>query len=102
MGLLFVVVRRLPIAATSLAVALRLQDMQDPVAAACGLRSCDSRALEHRLSSVVHGLSCSTACVILPDQGLDPFLLHWQVDSLPLSHQGSPGIFLKLIIICYL
>jgi len=24
-------------------------------------------------------------------QGLNPCLLHWQVDSLPLSHQGSPG-----------
>ena len=23
-------------------------------------------------------------------QGLNPYLLHWQVDSLPLSHQGSP------------
>ena len=24
-------------------------------------------------------------------QGLNPCLLHWQVDSLPLSYQGSPG-----------
>ena len=54
MGLFFVVVRRLPIAVTSLAVDLGLQDMQDAVAAACGLRS-DSRALEHRLSSVCTG-----------------------------------------------
>ena len=23
-------------------------------------------------------------------QGLNPCLLHWQADSLPLSHQGSP------------
>ena len=36
------------------------------------------------------GLSCSKACVIFLDQGLNPCLLHWQVDSLPLSHQGSP------------
>ena len=28
-------------------------------------------------------------CGILPDQGLNPCLLHWQVDSLPLSQQGS-------------
>ena len=28
----------------------------------------------------------------LPTQGLNPSLLHWQVDSLPLSHQGSPSI----------
>ena len=38
----------------------------------------------------VHGLSCSAACRIFPDQGSNPCLLHWQVDSLPPSHQGSP------------
>ena len=27
---------------------------------------------------------------IFPNQGLNPCLLHWQADSLPLSHQGSP------------
>ena len=27
---------------------------------------------------------------IFPTQGLNPCLLHWQADSLPLSHQGSP------------
>ena len=26
----------------------------------------------------------------LPDPGMEPCLLHWQVDSLLLSHQGSP------------
>ena len=35
---------------------------------------------------VVHGFSCSTACGIFPDQGLKLCLLHWQADSLPLSH----------------
>ena len=39
---------------------------------------------------VVHGLSCSTACGIFLDQGSNPCLLHWQVDSVPLSHQRSP------------
>ena len=39
---------------------------------------------------VVHGLSYSVACEIFPDQGSNPCLLHWQADSLPLSHQGSP------------
>ena len=29
---------------------------------------------------------------IFPDQGSDPHLLHWQMDSLPMSHQGSPSI----------
>ena len=28
---------------------------------------------------------------IFPDQRLNLTLLHWQADSLPLSHQGSPG-----------
>ena len=27
---------------------------------------------------------------ILPTQGLNPHLLHWQVDALPLSHPRSP------------
>ena len=36
------------------------------------------------------GLTCSVACGIFPDQGSNPSLLHWQTDSLPLSHEGSP------------
>ena len=39
---------------------------------------------------VVHRLSCPVACEILPDQGSVLCLLHWQADSLPLSHQASP------------
>ena len=54
------------------------------------LRSTGSR----RAGSVVvaHGPSCSVACGILPDQGSNPCPLHWQADSQPLRHQGSPGI----------
>ena len=40
--------------------------------------------------AVVPRLSCSTACVFFPDQGSYPCPLHWQVDSSPLDHQGSP------------
>ena len=40
---------------------------------------------------VARGLTCSVACGIFPDQGSNPCLLHWQADSLPLSHQGSPS-----------
>ena len=29
---------------------------------------------------------------IFPTQGSNPGLLHWQADSLPLSHQGGPNI----------
>ena len=39
---------------------------------------------------VARGLSCSAACGIFPDQGSNPCPLHWQVDSQPLHHQGSP------------
>ena len=39
---------------------------------------------------VAHGPSCSVACGILPDQGSNPCALHWQADSQPLRHQGSP------------
>ena len=53
------------------------------------LRSTGSR----RAGSVIvaHGPSCSAACGILPDQGLNPCPLHWQADSQPLCHQGSPS-----------
>ena len=30
---------------------------------------------------MVHGLSCSMACWIFLEQGLNPCPLHWQVDS---------------------
>ena len=56
-----------------------------------GFRSCGSRALEHRLNN-----SCGAQTRLLhstrdpPGSGMEPCLLHWQADSLPLSHQGSP------------
>ena len=55
------------------------------------LRSTGSR----RSGSVVvaHGPSCSAAHGIFPDQGSNLCPLHWQADSQPLHHQGSP-IFL--------
>ena len=43
---------------------------------------------------VAHGLSRSAACGIFPDQGSSPCPLHWQADSQPLRHQGSPRILL--------
>ena len=39
---------------------------------------------------VAHGPSRSAACGILPDQGPNACPLHWQADSQPLRHQGSP------------
>ena len=41
---------------------------------------------------VAHGPSCSAACGIFPDQGSNPCPLHWQADSQPLRHQGSPAL----------
>ena len=39
---------------------------------------------------MVHRLSCSMTCGIFPDQESNLCLLLRQVDSLPLSYQGSP------------
>ena len=39
--------------------------------------------------AVVHGLSCSKACGIFPDQGSNPCALHWQGDS---PAKGSPPL----------
>ena len=52
------------------------------------LRSTGSR----RAGSVIvaHGPSCSAACGIFPDEGSNPCPLHWQADSQPPRHQGSP------------
>ena len=41
---------------------------------------------------VAHGPSRSAACGIFPDQGSNPCALHWQADSQPLRHQGSPNM----------
>ena len=46
---------------------------------------------------VAHGPSCSTACGIFPDQGSNPCPLHWQADSQPLGHQGSPYLLWFII-----
>ena len=44
----------------------------------------------------LHGFSCSAACGIFPNQGSNPRSLHWQADSYPLDHKGSPaGCYLK-------
>ena len=52
------------------------------------LRSTGSRRTGSAV--VAHGLSCSAACGIFPDQSSNPCPLHWQADSQPLRHQGSP------------
>ena len=42
---------------------------------------------------VALGVSCSMTGGILLDQGLNPCLLHWQADPIPLSHQWSLLIY---------
>ena len=42
---------------------------------------------------VAHRPSCSVACGIPPDQGSNLCPLHWQADSQPLRHQGSPSLW---------
>ena len=82
-----VAMHRLLFAVASLVGELGLQGARASVVAALWLQSTDSVV-------VVHGLSCSEACGIFSNQGLNQGLLHWQADSLPLSHQESP-VFLN-------
>ena len=78
-GCFLVMVHRLLIVVASLVAEHRLEE-------------CRLQKLEHVGSVVVaHGLSCSMACGIFPDQGLNPYSLHWQADSSTVNHQGSPS-----------
>ena len=66
------------------AVSLVAEKRGYPLAAVCKLLIAEASLI------VAHGFSCSKACGIFPDQGSNPSLLYWQVNSLLLSHQGSP------------
>ena len=64
----------------------------------------EHRLQMRRLSNRGSGPSCSAACGILPDQGSNPCPLHWQADSQPLRHKGSPKVFIfnaDVRFICY-
>ena len=78
------------IALASLAGEHRLSGAQASVVVALRLQ---------RIGSVVvaHGLRCSKASGIFLDQGWHSCLLHWQVGSLPLSHQGSLTVFISVL-----
>ena len=75
-GYSLVEVRELPSAVASLIVELGLKGVWASVAVMHGLNSCGSQALENRLN-VVHWLSCSTACGIFPDQGLNMWIFYY-------------------------
>ena len=81
---------RLTVAVASLAADLGLQHLWASEAAARGLSSCISQALEHRQQFWRSGGCCSMAGRIFLDQEPSACCLHWQVESLALSHQGSP------------
>ena len=63
----------------------------------CGLQQLRVSGSRARVSIVVaHGLSCSAAYGIFPDQGSNPCLLHWQADSFNTEQPGkSLNYFLK-------
>ena len=51
----------------------------------------EHRLQTRRLSNCGSRAQFSAACGIFPDQGSNPCPLHWQADSQPLRHQGSPA-----------
>ena len=88
-GYCLVAVCGLLIAVASLTAEHRFQGSGASVVAARVVSSCNSQALCSTGSIAVEPqLGCSAAWGIW-DQGLNPCLLHWQMDSLSLSHQGS-------------
>ena len=65
-------------------------------AASRGYSLLPSMVLGHSGSVVVvQGLSCPQACGIFLDQWSNLCCLHWQADSYPLHHQGSPRLALN-------
>ena len=70
----------------SLAAMVKLLIAVMPLVAEHGLQGTGSVA-------VPPGLSRSLACGIFPDQGSNPCLLCWYVDSLPLSHQEQKQFY---------
>ena len=75
----------------------RLRGRRASVVAAGGSAGVAAPSLWNASSAVaLHGFSCSAACGIFPNQGSNPRSLHWQADSYPLDHKGSPaGCYLK-------
>ena len=67
------------------------------VVATCGLSSCEFvapglQSTGFSCSVQRTGFSCLVTYRIFPDQGSNLYLLHWQADSLPLSHQGGLSV----------
>ena len=76
-GCSLVLRHRLLIVAASIAVLHGLYGAWASAAAACGLHTCGSQALEHSSLVMAHGLSCSMTYGIFLAQGSNLHLLHW-------------------------
>ena len=89
-GYSLVSVRGLPIAVASL-VERSLWNTGSRRTGASGIAA---PGLQSTGSVVVsHELSCSEVRGILPDQGSNPYLLHWQVDYSSLALSGGPRTY---------
>ena len=73
--------------------------VRGPLTIAASLAA-EHRLQTRRLSNCGSRPSRSAACGILPDQGANPCPLHWQANSQPLRHQGSPCFFLVIEFLC--
>jgi len=80
------------IVVSSLVVEHRSQGTQAAVVLARGSVAVAPRRYSTSSEIMVHGLSCSMACGILLAERSNSCPLHWQADSLVLSHQESPGV----------
>ena len=81
------------IAVASLLAEHRLSGTRASVVVACGLSSFSSRALEHRLSSCVAWVYLLQGTWDLPEQGSDPWLLHWLADTTEPPEKPNIQIF---------
>ena len=84
------VMHRLRTVVAAQVVELGRWSMRASVVAALRLRRHSSQAPELGLGSCGTWLKCPIASEIFLEQGSNPCPLHWQADSLPLVHQGSP------------
>ena len=66
--------------------------VQSAGSGAAGASSCGSQALIAGSVVVAHGLSCSVARGIFPEQGLNQCPSHCKADSQPVDHQGRPEV----------
>ena len=79
---------------------VRLSGHSGSAVAACGSQGTRGQQSQRaalralRVSSCGNRLSCSMACEMFLDPGLNPCPWHWQVDSYPLCHRGSPPPFI--------